>query len=678
MQNAAPGWPGRPGRARGAQLKTMGLVPTRVRSVGVVVVLSSVLAACSSNPSPSPGGPSGAPPAPTAAQGSSSASTPATAPSGGPGDIASLPRVVHPTEVLAGLLDTPLGPLDPDLAAIRDQLAPQIGNRLAGPIPPPPAFQEAKTWLAGGSSGNSLEVGFAIIEIAFMGSIMPSQAAADTVTSIVRDVGETPGVDVPDGPKQDSTEGHLDLDGTAGDYHSTGAVTIKTSAQQLRSQITVDLTRTLDMHVTSPNLNGTITTTIHSTESVDFCPDAGGQVPVHITSQFTLASPGSTVNATIDGTFIGQVDDTGALGSVTGEATIQGGTTASDGSTSHSYDLAASGLSFAVSAGTVGELSGGRYVGPADTQQLADDRMALAKIDLENALPTIFAAAEREWQNNACLIVEVPDYQYRAQPGSDNNPRTFVAPTSKSTFQIVVHQRFEHTDLNVPVEQRLSTEKSVDPQRVASTPGSASYTAPNKRDVSNDDDLRAWSRRGRSDLTIDFFTLNPPLKLSLNGTITEQAAIATVTGTIRVPVTEFTETAEGDHFEFEATVPVTVKVGLKVQGVPLACGSVAETERGTVHLQGRAVPIDDTHMVWQIRFDPSSAHFRSKSSCVIAVGNMLGGGAGFGSKFFTALGDFQVSTEPGTTRVTGSSAGAGISDAVSARVTVYAVHDPAQ
>ena len=51
-------------------------------------------------------------------------------------------------------------------------------------------------------------------------------------------------------------------------------------------------------------------------------------------------------------------------------------------------------------------------------------------------------------------------------------------------------------------------------------------------------------------------------------------------------------------------------------------------------------------------------------------------GGGFGAKFFAALRDFQVPTDPGSTTVSGTNAGAGITDTASAKVRVYAV--PAQ
>ena len=647
----------------------------------MAVTLSFLLVACGDNASPSPGGTAGTPSGTAGVEDHSPATAPSeaggsppAASSGGLGDVAALPEVTDPTAVLAGYLGVPLQPLDPDLAAIRDQLLNQLGDSVRGPVTLPPAFGQADARLA---ASGSEDIGSAFLAISVLGVVMPSQPAAETAASIVKEVGGQLGRDVPDGPKEDTTNENDPLAAGSGSDQVSGAYSMQVHVQQLRSQVTVDMTRGLQLLRTTPTGQRALNTTIQTTASVDFCPDPGGQVPVHVQSQYTLTDDTTTLRATIDGTYAGQVDDTGSLASVTGSATLQGGTT-SGGSTSDSYDLQVTGLGFGVSGGTVGGVTSGQFTGPADTQQLADDRMTVAKVDLENSIPVIVAAAEKEFQDSACVIVEVPDYSFRAQPGSDNNPRKWVEASSRSTFQVVVHHRFEHTDLSLPVEQRLQTEQAVDPQRLGSTPGSATYTAPNKRDVSNDDDLRAWSRRGRSDLTIEFRTRNPPLKLSLSGTITEQAALAIVTGTIKVPVTEFTETAEGDHVEFEADVQVTVKVGLKIQGVPLQCGSVAETEHGTVHLQAKTVPKDDTHLVWQIHFFPNSPRFRSKSSCVIDVGNFLQGGAGFGSKFFTALGDFQVPTEPGTTRVTGSGGGAGITDSVSARVTVYPTQDTAQ
>ncbi len=604
--------------------------------------------------------------------GGDTATTPASDASPGtagkPGDIASLPAITDPTAVLAGYLGVPMQPLDPATSAIRDQLLQEVGDAVKGPVKLPPAFSRVDARLA---AAGSEDIGSAILSVTILGVVMPSQPAAEAAASIVKQVGDTSGRDVPDGPKEDSTSQDVPLSAGSDADHVTGSYTMQIHAQQLRSQISVELDRSLQMLRTTAAGQKILNTTIKTTVTVDFCPDAGGRVPVHARSEYTLVTDTDTTRVTIDGTFTGQVDGNGDLAAVTGSATLQGGVT-SGGSTADNYNLAVSGLAFGVAGATAGRVSGGHYDGQADSAQLADTKATLAKVDLENSIPTIVAAAENVWQNNGCVIVLVPDYNYMAQPGSDNYPRKEVDADSKSTFQVVVHHRFEHTDLSLPVQQRLSTEKSVDPQRVSPTPGSASYLAPNKRDVSNDDDLRAWSQRGRSDLTIEFRTKNPPFKMSLTGTITETAGLVTVKGTIKVPVTEFSETSEGDHFEFEADLPVTVSVSMTVQGVPLACGAVAETERGTVHLQAVTVPIDDTHLGWQVKEYPASAHFTSKSNCVIDVGNYLQStGAGFGAKFFAALGNFQVPVEPGATTVTGTSAGAGISDSVSAKVTVY-------
>ncbi len=634
---------------------------SRLGALGAAAVL--IVAACGGSPSQSP------------SSGASGPAAPSSLPVSGVGnDLAGLPSSLDSVAVLAGLLDTPVQDLDPTLTAIRDQLLAELGDSVKGPVKLPPAFSSVDARLAAYSAGGTDEAGFAVLMMLILGTVMPSQPGAESVAEIAGQVGGESGRDVPDGPKEDSTSTNVPLTGSSAGEQMAGSYAMDVHASQTRSQVTVDLTRHLQMQRTAAGTTATLDMTVTTTVTVDFCPDAGGQVPVHLVTNVSLTAGPDAKQATIEAVLTGQVDDTGALAAVTGTTTIQGNTT-SNGNRSNSYDLTVGNLSFPVANGTVGEATG-QYSGQSDSDALAAAKVDFAKIDLDNAIPKLMSALEQIWQGNACVIVEVPDYQFMAQPGSSNDPRKEVDPASKSTFQVVVHQRFEHRDLTVPVQQLLSSEQSVDPQQVSPTPGSASYTAPNKRDVSNTDDLRAWSRRGRSDLKVDFHTRNPPLKMGLAGTFTEQAALVTLTGKVTVPATEFTEFSAGDHIDYEATVHVAVSVSMKVQGVTLPCGSVFETETGTAHLTAHAQAIDDTHQVWVIHPDPASMHFTSSTKCQITVGDFLQAGAGFGAKFFAALHDFQVPTEPGSTTVSGTNAGAGITDTASAKVTVYAV--PAQ
>jgi hypothetical protein len=626
--------------------------------LGVLCTVTVLVAGCASPPSQAPA--TGASPA-----GATQAA--AASPAASTGGLAGLPSDLDPTAVVAGYLGVPLQPLDPQLAAIRDQLTKELGDAITGPVALPKAFGSVDAELA--VDQGAQDIGSAVLLVTILGAVMPSQPAADAAASLVKQVGETSGKDVPDGPKQDSTSHDIPLSAGSGAELVTGGYTEEVRAEQVRSQVTIDDNRSLTITGNKNGVPSTFDTEISSTVVVDFCPDAGGGFPVHLTTKYKLDIDGSTTLATIDGSFTGLVNDLGALATLTGNVTLQGGETQPDGSKSNSYSLSSSDLGFDTADGTVGKVNQGSFTGPADTQALVDGKLAVAKIDLENSVPAIVAAAQKEWQGDSCVIVVVPDYGYMAQPGDSNSERKDVKAASTSSFQVLVHHRFEHRDLTVPVQQTLRSEKSVDPPQISPTPGTAKYEAPNKRDAYNTDELRAWSRRGRSDLKIDFHTTDPPPKLKIDGSFTEHAAVVTLTGKVTSPAVEFT----GGPDTFEATVPISVTMKMTMQGGALPCGAVFETERGTAHLTAHAQAIDDTHMVWVVHADPASMHFTSKAQCVISVGNFLDpSGGGFGAKFFAALHDFQVPTDPATTTVQGTNAGAGTSDAASARVTVYA------
>ncbi len=60
------------------------------------------------------------------------------------------------------------------------------------------------------------------------------------------------------------------------------------------SLVTADLTRSLQGAFSGPTESSSLSVTIHNVESVDFCPDASGAVPVDIQSDYSMSAGTTT------------------------------------------------------------------------------------------------------------------------------------------------------------------------------------------------------------------------------------------------------------------------------------------------------------------------------------------------------------------------------------------------
>jgi hypothetical protein len=580
--------------------------------------------------------------------------------------IAALPRPADNAAVFAGLLGAPTTPLQGDYAAMRDEIAKQLGPAVDAPVPLPPIAIPASFHSV---SSDAMVVGFLVIDMAIVSRALPSKLAADTLSAMVKQVGGGPGRDGPDRvPREEQTQS-TPFDATTGSSTATGSMETKTAVQAERSLVTVDLDRTLTLNYTKDGQSGTVVVGIHNTESVDFCPDAGGVVPVKVHSEFTMATPASTVTATIDGTFQGQVDGQAGLASVTGNATVKG-VTVTGGSSSDDYDASMSGVTI----GTPGTIDGGTWAGHGDGAEAA---VGAAVVDLENSVPTIFDGARRLWQKSACISVQLPDSGSWASYADSDDASTNkdVDPASKTEFTIAVHHRFLHTDVNIPVKLTLETVKKIDPTTVASTPGKATYEAPNKPSQNNKVRLEAKSVRGATRYAINFHTKDLKLKLSLTGHFVEKEngpLSATLTMDMKLKTVVFGPAGgTDDEPQYEATGTVNGTLVFHFEGLNYPC-DVYATESGTVPLIAVLTPKDDDTSVWRIHVDQSGTRLHTTGTCLILSGsNDFGAGAGEIAKFFAALAEFEVPMDPGTYSVSGTRQIPIGTDTSTAKVTIY-------
>ena len=457
------------------------------------------------------------------ASGALSPGAPSGASSGN--DLVALPRPADPKLVLGTLLGVPDQPLDPDKAALRDEVLRQLGDAPDAPVTVP-ALKLA-TWRTGPDDGrtgphapvnnSSVLVGFLLIDMAIMGKILPSKQSADALAGTVRQVAQQGGLDGPDSiPEQPLPSESVPFDATSDDgSRATGTMDTHGSVKAEGSLVSIELDRQLVLHFTdgagSSAYNGTTTITIHNTGSVDFCPDVGGVVPLKLETSFTMALPSSSVTATVSGDFLALVDDNGNHVYTNGSGRVTRLTTS--GSDDADIQLVE------ISMDPSGSVTGGTYVAPGTSRDVATDAAGSAALDLENAVPTILKSAEKAWQNSSCVAIQLPDSGAHAGPMKDGSSQKDVQPGSQTEFTAQVHQRFEHREANLPIKATLRTEKTIDPARLPSTPSKFTYEAPDRPNAHNDVILEVVSKRGKSKLTMRFDTTELKLRASVNGTI---------------------------------------------------------------------------------------------------------------------------------------------------------------
>ena len=466
-------------------------------------------------------------PAPAVSIDASSGAASPGAPSGTPAanTVSALPRPTDPRLALGTLLGVPDEPLDPDMAALRDEILRQLGDAPDAPVTLPTIKLaslrtgpgDAPTAPGAAVNGSIVLVGFLLIDMAIMGRILPSKQAADALAGTVRQVAQEGGLDGPDSvPDQPLMSESVPFDATTDQgSHATGTMETHATVKAEGSLVSIELDRQLVLHFTagaaSTSESGTTTITIQNTGSVDFCPDVGGVVPLKIETAFTLAMPSSTVKATVKGDFLALVDDAANHVYTNGNAQITRLTTTGN----DDVDVQFTGMNIDPS----GTVTGGDIAGRAPSEQVAGQAAGAALVDIENAVPTILKSAEKAWQSSSCVAIQLPDSGDYAGPMKDGSAQKDVQPGSNTELKAQVHQRFQHREVNLPIQATLRTEKTIDPTRLPSTPSKLTYTAPDRPSAHNDVVLETISKRGKSKLTMRFDTTALKLMASVNGTV---------------------------------------------------------------------------------------------------------------------------------------------------------------
>lgn len=606
------------------------------RWVGCIVTGLFVCAACSG---------STASPRATASVASTgdTAVTDSTAGATGGHDLAGLPSNMKPRDVLAGLVGVTTENADPQLTDLAEKARAQLGAVVDDPVTVPsvPGYGGLVRRRSGIAE-------FLILDMLINGTVLPSQRGAEALSSMEERVGHTVGLDAPDHGEsgQEDAETPFSASNAAGSL--SGNFTTEINVEAEHSNVKVDLTRTMDGTLNKDSTQSALGVDIHNIESMDFCPDAAGVVPADIESDVKVTAGTTVLQFQIVGHFLGYVNDNADLTSVTGSANVTG-LTAVDGAQQDPYTIDMTGLTFPVNGGNVGLVDGGTWTANNSNVQSKVQSVAW---DLSESLKEVYTRAQSLWQGNSCVTVQIPDFDTYAPwlPDKDVNFTKGVQPGSSTKFTVQVHQRFEHSNPNLPVAQTLDGEVKLDPPKLSSTPGQSTYEAPNEPDMYYKATFENRSRRGKSVLTGRFYTEEKPPTIGVDGTITSAAGPASETGPITMAPIQFT----GQHIRDDGTVeysvdaPVSGHYSLSIAGVSIGCEDYA-TEQGTIHLTAHSEARGDNARVWVIEPDPGQSRFDTTVTCKITVARQFSQGSGMIAKYFAALGTMEIPTDPGTT-----------------------------
>jgi len=161
----------------------------------------------------------------------------------------------------------------------------------------------------------------------------------------------------------------------------------------------------------------------------------------------------------------------------------------------------------------------------ASSEATADDGR-LSEDGLERAYALAMGAlesAKKHWQGGKCIKIEA------TSPGK-------VEPGSTTAIPVTVRHRLDGSEVTSKLDAVLSGEKSVHPASIARTPGTLTYTAPDKKKATATIALTANSRRGRATLDLtastggQSYTASGGAKIQISGTVCDLEKSFQLTG----------------------------------------------------------------------------------------------------------------------------------------------------
>jgi hypothetical protein len=211
------------------------------------------------------------------------------------------------------------------------------------------------------------------------------------------------------------------------------------------------------------------------------CPNEAGQVSFTIKERFNAGSDGASYTADLTAYVRAEVNDNAELAGITIDIN-QGTQKVKDGRT------------VSVESGVTNKngIKSNQHVVSSSQEASADDVSNLSAAGEDAAYNMALGAllfAESNWQKGGCVKIEA------TSPGT-------VRPGSTTPIPVTVRHRIDSSVVPSKLEAALSGGQSVSPTKLAKTPGTLTYTAPNENGKSATIKLTATSRRGRATLEL--------------------------------------------------------------------------------------------------------------------------------------------------------------------------------
>jgi hypothetical protein len=239
--------------------------------------------------------------------------------------------------------------------------------------------------------------------------------------------------------------------------------------------------------------------------NMEACPDAQGNVPVHLSLHSAASLLGGGVQLGGESQVTGHVNDEGVRASTDYNTTYQGSRQPIHGvgenlGTVNTFFESQENVTLYTDPGNPGTGSQ-RYTRQSSEtdEQFNHDVVQEMRLIMFSVTNLALDAAEKKWTTGYCVELQVPEL------GAGTK---MVQPNSETPFTAAVRHKFENVDLQVPVIAVLSEgQVSVNPAGTkVPAPAAFIYKAPNTEGLSASVKLVTRSKRGIATLDLKFTT----------------------------------------------------------------------------------------------------------------------------------------------------------------------------
>ena len=211
------------------------------------------------------------------------------------------------------------------------------------------------------------------------------------------------------------------------------------------------------------------------------CPNEAGQVSFTIKERFNAGSGGASYTADLTAYVRAEVNDNAELAGITIDI-------------NQSTQKVKGGQTVSVESGLTNKngIASNQHIVSSSPEASADDISSISATGESAAYNMGLSAlyfAQSNWQKGGCVKIEA------TSPGT-------VQPGSTTSIPVTVRHRIDGSEIPSKLTAALSGGQSVDPTKLAKTPGTLTYTAPNENGKSATILLTATSKRGKATLEL--------------------------------------------------------------------------------------------------------------------------------------------------------------------------------